>query len=139
MLQTATEDSCTTPVQKLLLPVHSLSLLHLYSQTGICEIFVSTGHRNQKPFPTEAPSISQKQVSLSLSGCMTGLSALSPITALLSSLCLAGTMATVKVYQSGVAFALYTAVDLSVAYDLVVVDCVLSVIIRCRPCRCRRV
>lgn len=38
-------------------------------------------------------------------------------------------MTTVKVYQCSVAFALYTALDLSIAYALVVADCVLSVVI----------
>lgn len=31
---------CTTPVQNLLLPVHSLPVLHLHGQTGMCESFV---------------------------------------------------------------------------------------------------
>lgn len=38
-------------------------------------------------------------------------------------------MMTTKCNQSSVTFALYTAVDLSAAYALAVVDCVLSVMI----------
>lgn len=42
VLQTATDDCCTMPVQNVLLPVYPLSLLHLFSQTGIRE-FVCVG------------------------------------------------------------------------------------------------
>lgn len=37
VLQAATEDCSTMPVQNPSLPVYPLSLLRLFSQTGICE------------------------------------------------------------------------------------------------------
>lgn len=53
--------------------------------------------------------------------------------------CLAGTMTTIKSNQGiCVAFALYTAVDLSVAYAPVVACLRWWSGVRCQPCRCRR-
>ena len=130
VLQTATEDCCTKPVQNLLLPVYPRSLLHLFSQTGICESFVCVGWalKSNALVPSDAPVSpkQQKQVESSLvaaSLCSVICDGLTP------KLCLAGTMTTVTFNQSSVAFALYTVADLPVAYALTVADCVLSVMI----------
>lgn len=50
------------PVQNLLLPVYSLFLLHLYSQTGICESSLCVGWalKLNPLVPSDAP-VSPKQ------------------------------------------------------------------------------
>lgn len=54
--------------------------------------------------------------------------------------CLAGIITAIRGYPSSAAFALCTAVNLSIAYVLVVADCVFSWLseVRCPPCHCRR-
>lgn len=58
------------PVQNLLLPVYTLSLLHFYSQTGICELFVCVGWalKSNPLVPSDAlvSPKQQKQVESSL-------------------------------------------------------------------------
>lgn len=114
------------PVQNLLLPVHPHSLFHRCSQAGICESFVCWLGTELKPFGSQwRSSLSEStetgriiaRVSSSLCSVICNGLTLKP--------CLAGMMATIKFNQSSAAFALYTAVDLSVAYALAVVDCVL--------------
>lgn len=68
VLQTATDDCCTMPVPNLLLPVYPLSLLRLYSQTGICESYVCVSWKSNPLVPSDAPVSlkEQKQVESSL-------------------------------------------------------------------------
>lgn len=118
VLQTATDDCCTMPVPNLLLPVYPLSLLRLYSQTGICESYVCVSWKSNPLVPSDAPVSPKHRNRWNHHSWLRGCCLCSVICrGLTLKPCLASTVTTIKFNQGTcVAFALYTAVDLSIAY-----------------------
>lgn len=133
VLQTATEDCCNMPVQNVLLPVCSLSLFRLCSQTGICESFVRGRGTEIRPFGSHLGSSISKATEKGLirvyvAACPLSLSALSSTAVLFPSLAQQVQLGRPFRFRRAVSFfTSHTALDPSFAYAHVEAAFVLSV------------